>query len=55
MAAPGRLAKVKQQKSLDGWQQIAEFFGSAIVSSPTLGKVRNASHPRGSAGARIAG
>jgi hypothetical protein len=27
MAAPGRMAKAKQQKSLDGWQQIAEFLG----------------------------
>jgi len=27
MAAPGRMPKAKQQKSLDGWQQIAEFLG----------------------------
>ena len=27
MAAPGRAAKAKQQKSLDGWRQIAEFLG----------------------------
>jgi hypothetical protein len=27
MAAPGRMAKAKQQKLLDGWQQIAEFLG----------------------------
>jgi hypothetical protein len=27
MAAPGRMAKVKQQKSLDGWQEIAAFLG----------------------------
>ena len=27
MAAPGRMAKAKQPKSLDGWQEIAEFLG----------------------------
>jgi hypothetical protein len=27
MAAPDRMVKAKQQKSLDGWQQIAEFLG----------------------------
>jgi hypothetical protein len=27
MAAPGRMAKAKQQKSLDGWQEIAAFLG----------------------------
>ena|ERR1700730_1611516 len=27
MAAPGRMAKVKRQKSLDGWQEIAAFLG----------------------------
>jgi hypothetical protein len=27
MAAPGRMPKAKQQKSLNGWEQIAEFLG----------------------------
>src|ERR1700738_1902799 len=27
MAAPGRMAKAKQQKSFDGWQEIAAFLG----------------------------
>jgi hypothetical protein len=27
MKAPGRVARAKQQKSLDGWQKIAEFLG----------------------------
>ena len=27
MAVSGRMPKAKQQKSLDGWQQIAEFLG----------------------------
>jgi hypothetical protein len=27
MAAPGRMAKAKQTESLDGWQEIAEFWG----------------------------
>jgi hypothetical protein len=27
MAAPARMAKAKQQKSLNGWQQIATFLG----------------------------
>jgi hypothetical protein len=27
MAAPDRMAKVKQQKSLDGWREIAAFLG----------------------------
>ncbi len=30
MAAPGRMAKAKQQKSLDGWQEIAAFLGQPI-------------------------
>jgi hypothetical protein len=30
MGAPGRMAKAKQQKSLDGWQEIAAFLGQPI-------------------------
>jgi hypothetical protein len=55
MAAPGRMPKAKQHESLNGWQQIAEFFGSTFVRSPTLGKIRDASHPPRSAGAGFTG
>jgi hypothetical protein len=53
MAAPGHAAKAKQQKSLDGWRQIAGVLGSAVVRCPTLGKIRDARHPRGVGACRL--
>jgi hypothetical protein len=55
MAAPDRMAKAKQRESLNGWQQIAAFLGQPTIGGSTMGKIRDASHPRGSAGAGFAG
>jgi hypothetical protein len=55
MAAPGSMAKAKQQKLLNGWQQIAEFLGQPSSVAQRWAKSGNARHSRGSSGARIAG
>jgi hypothetical protein len=54
MAVPGPKAKAKQRQSLNGWQAIVAFFGSANIGGSTMGEIRDASHPRGSAGAGFA-
>jgi hypothetical protein len=55
MAAPGRMAKAKQREIIEWLAADRRVLGSAFVRSPTLGKIRDASHPRGSVGAGFAG
>jgi hypothetical protein len=49
------MAKTKQRESLNGWQPIVAFSGQPTSLAQTMGKIQDASHPRGSAGAGFAG
>jgi hypothetical protein len=55
MPVPARMAKAKQQKSLDGWQKIAEFLGQLSSVAQRWAKSGMPVIPRGSARARVAG